>query len=67
MYTEQDITNLVARVQQLEQQAAMPKQVLLPDYGILSHNFLTRAFQSGGCILLRALSLGSQSPVSPQF
>jgi flagellar biosynthesis protein FliP len=58
MYTEQDITNLVARVQQLEQQAAMPKQVLLPDYGILSHNFLTRAFSVWGLYFVASLIIG---------
>jgi len=58
MYTDQDITNLVARVQQLEQQAAMPKQVMLPDYGILSRNFLTRAFSVWGLYFVASLIIG---------
>jgi hypothetical protein len=48
MYTDQDISNLVDRVQQLERQPILPKQVPLPQYGILSKNFLTRAFSVWG-------------------
>ncbi len=48
MYTDQDISNLVDRVQQLEHQSILPKQVPLPQYGILSKNFLTRAFSVWG-------------------
>jgi hypothetical protein len=58
MYTDQDITNLVARVQQLEQQAAMPKPVMLPGYGILSKNFLTRAFSVWGLYFVASLIIG---------
>lgn len=48
MYTDQDISNLVDRVQQLENQVALPKQVTLPQFGILSKNFITRAFSVWG-------------------
>ena len=58
MYTDQDITNLVARVQQLEQQSATPKPVLLPGYGILSRNFLTRAFSVWGLYFVASLIIG---------
>ncbi|MEL7590769.1 MAG: hypothetical protein AAGU17_05695 [Anaerolineaceae bacterium] len=58
MYTDQDITNLVARVQQLEQQAAAPKPIILPGYGILSRNFLTRAFSVWGLYFFASLIIG---------
>jgi hypothetical protein len=58
MYTDQDITNLVARVQQLEQQAAAPKPIILPGYGILSRNFLTRAFSVWGLYFVASLIIG---------
>lgn len=58
MYTDQDITNLVARVQQLEQQAAAPKPIILPGYGILSKNFLTRAFSVWGLYFVASLIIG---------
>lgn len=58
MYTDQDITNLVARVQQLEQQAAAPKPLMLPGYGILSRNFLTRAFSVWGLYFIASLIIG---------
>ena len=58
MYTDQDISNLVARVQQLEQQAALPKPVMLPNYGILSKNFLTRAFSVWGLYFVSSLIIG---------
>ena len=45
MYNDQDISNLVARVQQLEQQA-----IIKPgkESGLTSRNFLTRAFSVWG-------------------
>jgi hypothetical protein len=58
MYTDQDITNLVARVPQLEQQAAAPKPIILPGYGILSRNFLTRAFSVWGLYFVASLIIG---------
>ena len=44
MYTDQDIANLVARVQQLEMQAATRQVAGTPNIKMLSPNFLTRAF-----------------------
>jgi len=55
MYTDQDISNLVARVQQLEQQASVPGHRSLPDLGILSRNFLTRAFSVWGLYFVAQL------------
>ncbi len=55
MYTDQDISNLVARVQQLEQQASLPGHRSLPDLGILSRNFLTRAFSVWGLYFVAQL------------
>lgn len=57
MYTDQDIANLVARVQQLEQQAARPS-ANLPQLGILSKNFLTRAFSVWGLCFVSSLLIG---------
>jgi len=58
MYTDQDIANLVARVEQLERQAATPRPVMLPGYGILSKNFLTRAFSVWGLYFVSSLIIG---------
>jgi len=58
MYTDQDISNLVARVQQLEQQASLPGHRSLPDLGILSRNFLTRAFSVWGLYFVAQLLIG---------
>lgn len=58
MYTDQDISNLVDRVQQLEHQSILPKQITLPQYGILSKNFLTRAFSVWGLYFVANLLLG---------
>jgi hypothetical protein len=58
MYTDQDIANLVARVEQLEQQATTPRPVMLPGYGILSKNFLTRAFSVWGLYFVSSLIIG---------
>jgi hypothetical protein len=48
MYTDQDIANLVTRVQQLEIQQASRPATGLPNFGIISKNFLTRAFAAWG-------------------
>lgn len=58
MYTDQDIANLVARVQQLEQVASAPRNRALPDLGILSRNFLTRAFSVWGLYFVAQLLIG---------
>jgi len=58
MYTDQDISNLVARVQQLEQQVSQPGHRSLPDLGILSRNFLTRAFSVWGLYFVAQLLIG---------
>ena len=58
MYTDQDIANLVARVQQLEQQAASRPTAALPQYGIISKNFLTRAFSAWGLCFVSSLLIG---------
>lgn len=58
MYTDQDIANLVARVQQLEQQLATRPPSALPQYGILSKNFLTRAFSVWGLYFVASLLIG---------
>lgn len=48
MYTDQDIANLVARVQQLEGQAMTRQPANVPNIKLLSPNFLTRAFAVWG-------------------
>ena len=48
MYTDQDIANLVARVQQLEAQAAVRQPTNLPNIKLISPNFLSRAFAVWG-------------------
>ena len=58
MYTDQDIANLVARVQQLEQMVANRPVVTLPQYGLLSKNFLTRAFSVWGLSFIASLLIG---------
>ncbi len=58
MYTDQDIANLVARVQQLEQQITTRPPSVLPQYGILSRNFLTRAFSVWGLYFVASLLIG---------
>ncbi len=58
MYTDQDIANLVARVQQLEQQAASRPAAAFPQYGIISKNFLTRAFSAWGLCFVASLLIG---------
>ncbi len=58
MYTDQDIANLVARVQQLEQQVAVTPHIALPQLGIISKNFLTRAFSVWGLYFVSSLIIG---------
>lgn len=48
MYTDQDIANLVARIQQLEGQAMTRQPANVPNIKLLSPNFLTRAFAVWG-------------------
>ena len=48
MYSDQDIANLVARVQQLEILTATRPTSSLPNIKMLSPNFLTRAFAVWG-------------------
>ncbi|PKN90473.1 MAG: hypothetical protein CVU42_05645 [Chloroflexi bacterium HGW-Chloroflexi-4] len=58
MYTDQDIANLVARVQQLEMQAASRQAVGMPNIKMLSPNFLTRAFAVWGHNFVASLLIG---------
>ena len=61
MYTDQDITNLVTRVAVLEKELASqpPSQrAQLPELGILSNNFLTRAFSVWGLYFVSNLLIG---------
>ncbi len=48
MYSDQDIANLVARVQQLEQQVLVRQPANLPNIKLIAPNFLTRAFAVWG-------------------
>jgi hypothetical protein len=48
MYSDQDIANLVARVQQLEGQAMSRPNVNVPNIKLISPNFLARAFAVWG-------------------
>lgn len=58
MYTDQDIANLVARVQQLEMQAATRQAAGTPNLKMLSPNFLTRAFAIWGHNFVASLLIG---------
>jgi hypothetical protein len=58
MYTDQDIANLVARVQQLEMQAATRQAAGTPNIKMLSPNFLTRAFAVWGHNFVASLLIG---------
>ncbi|PKN88614.1 MAG: hypothetical protein CVU45_07780 [Chloroflexi bacterium HGW-Chloroflexi-7] len=58
MYTDQDIANLVARVQQLEMQAATRQASGAPNIKMLSPNFLTRAFAVWGHNFVASLLIG---------
>jgi hypothetical protein len=48
MYSDQDIANLVARVQQLEGQALVRQNTNVPNIKLISPNFLSRAFAVWG-------------------
>lgn len=48
MYSDQDIANLVARVQQLEGQAMVRQNTNVPNIKLISPNFLARAFAVWG-------------------
>lgn len=58
MYTDQDIANLVARVQQLEMQAASRRATGVPDIKLLSPNFFARAFAVWGHNFVASLIIG---------
>ncbi len=60
MYTDQDITNLVTRIAVLEKELTnQPRtQQQIPDLGILSSNFLTRAFSVWGLYFVANLLIG---------
>ena len=58
MYSDQDIANLVARVQQLEMQAATRQAAGTPNIKMLSPNFLTRAFAVWGHNFVASLLIG---------
>ena len=58
MYSDQDIANLVARVQQLEIQNATNQNKRLPDIKLISPNFLTRAFAAWGHVFVANLLIG---------
>ena len=58
MYTDQDIANLVARVQQLEYQAANRPAAGVPNLKLLSPNFLSRAFAIWGHNFVASLIIG---------
>ncbi len=58
MYTDQDIANLVARVQQLEMQVATRQTAGLPNIKMLSPNFFTRAFAVWGNNFVASFIIG---------
>jgi len=58
MYSDQDIANLVARVQQLEMQAASRQSSGPLNLKILAPNFLTRAFAIWGHNFVASLLIG---------
>ena len=58
MYTDQDITNLIPRIKVLENQLANQPRTQLPQFGLLSNNFLTRAFSVWGLYFVANLLLG---------
>jgi len=58
VYTDQDITNLVTRIKVLENQLANQPQTQLPQFGILSNNFLTRAFSVWGLYFVANFLIG---------
>jgi hypothetical protein len=58
MYSDQDIANLVTRVQQLEIQVATMRSERNPNIKLLSPNFLTRAFAVWGNHFVASLIIG---------
>jgi hypothetical protein len=58
MYSDQDIANLVARVQQLEAQAMVRQNASLPNIKLVSPNFLSRAFAVWGHFFVANLLIG---------
>jgi hypothetical protein len=60
VYTDQDITNLVTRVALLEKELEKPpaSRQPMPELGILSSNFLTRAFSVWGLYFVANLLIG---------
>ena len=60
MYTDQDITNLVTRVALIEKELEKPpaSRQSMPELGILSSNFLTRAFSVWGLYFVANLLIG---------
>lgn len=58
MYSDQDIANLVARVQQLEIQVSTRQSADIPHTGLVSKNFLTRAFAVWGHYFVSSLLIG---------
>lgn len=58
MYSDQDISNLVARVQQLEQQVLLEPGKDISKSGLTSKNFLTRAFSVWGHFFVANLLIG---------
>jgi len=58
MYSDQDIANLVARVQQLEAQAMVKQNTNVPNIKLLSPNFLSRAFAVWGHFFVANLLIG---------
>lgn len=58
MYTDQDITNLVTRIKVLENQLANQPRTQLPQFGILSNNFLTRSFSVWGLYFVANFLIG---------
>jgi hypothetical protein len=58
MYSDQDIANLLARVQQLEIQAASRPTGGQSGSGLTSPNFLTRAFAVWGHFFVANLLIG---------
>lgn len=58
MYSDQDIANLVARVQQLEALQSSIVSQEVPKIGLVSKNFITRAFAVWGHYFVASLLIG---------
>lgn len=58
MYSDQDIANLVARVQQLEMQVASRQVQGISTTKMVSPNFLTRAFAVWGHNFVASMLIG---------